>query len=341
MKRILSLPQSDRAKQTTREKVIRGLLGVFFTLILAAVSFPLARLPGLEKVGPLIVALILAALWRHRMGYPVQWEAGIRFSSAKLLRIAIILYGFRLNIGEVWNQGMGIMLRDSLVVAAGIAFVLFISHRMKADRELSVLLAIGTGICGAAAIAAVSPILNTKEEKTATGVGLIALMGTLMTLLYTVLYPWLPLSTEQYALWSGFSLHELAHVAAASSLAGPDALSVALLTKLGRVFLLIPVCLFLLAWKRRKQDHPIQGSFPIPWFLVGFIGASLLGSFISIPPFLMDKLTGMGTFLLAAAMAGLGFHIRFDTLRKQISRPFLALVGGSFLLSLWALLLVL
>ena len=80
------------------------------------------------------------------------------------------------------------------------------------------------GVCGAAAIAAVSPILKAKEEDTAMGVGIIALVGTIFSIIYTILQPFLPLSASEYGIWSGLSLHELAHAALAGAAAGPDGL---------------------------------------------------------------------------------------------------------------------
>ncbi|SDX50688.1 conserved hypothetical integral membrane protein [Marininema mesophilum] len=338
MKRSAIQIQTTRRRREGKE-ISQGVQGVLLTFLLAGGSFSLAKLPGVDKIGPLMVALLLAVLWRQWVGFPTSLEVGIKFSSATLLRVAIVLYGFRLNINQVWDQGLGLMLRDVVVVGVGIGAVLLIAKRVKADGELSLLLAIGTGICGAAAIAAVSPILGAKKEKIATGVGMIALMGTLVTLLYTAVHPLLPLSAEQYAVWSGLSLHELAHVAAASSLAGPDALSIALLAKLGRVFLLIPVCFVLLWCIHRKQGSHIHQQVKIPWFLLGFMGASMIGAIVPIPEDWLAGATGLGTFLLAAAMAGLGFHIRLGTLGRQIFRPLIALVGGSLILSFLSLLL--
>src|SRR5699024_2828612 len=143
------------------------------------------------------------------------------------------------------------------------------------------------GVCGAAAIAAVAPIIKSNDEDTAISVGIIALMGTVFAIGYTILRPFLPLDAIQYGIWSGTSLHEVAHVALAGAPAGEDGLAIALLAKLGRVFLLVPLCfIFIYIMKRKTKDEEADAKIEFPWFLVGFIILSILGSYVfghSIP----------------------------------------------------------
>ncbi|TGU71773.1 putative sulfate exporter family transporter, partial [Mesorhizobium sp. M00.F.Ca.ET.186.01.1.1] len=142
------------------------------------------------------------------------------------------------------------------------------------------MLGVGTGVCGAAAIAAVSPIIQAKEEDTAIGVGIIALVGTIFAILYTVLRPFLPLSALDYGMWSGISLHEIAHVALAAAPAGQDGLAIGLLAKLGRVLLLVPLCFLLMFWMKRSGKLQGEAKVEFPWFLIGFLVMSLFGSYV-------------------------------------------------------------
>lgn len=181
---------------------------------------------------------------------------GIEFSAKKLLRYAIILFGLQLNISVIFNQGSPLLIRDIGTIIFVMLTMLLIAKWLKADFILSLLLAVGTAVCGAAAIAAVSPIVKSKEEDTAFGVGVIALGSTIFSLIYTVIRPILPISGADYGVWSGISLHEIAHVALEAAPGGDDALAMALLAKLGRVFLLIPLC-FVLMYRMKKQDSKI------------------------------------------------------------------------------------
>ena len=313
--------------------------GVGFTFLIAFISYFLARLPGLDHVGQLACAIIIAVGYRQVFGYPEKLRSGIQFSSKRLLRAAIILYGLKLNIDVVLHQGLSLLGRDIITIGFSIVLTLLFAKWFKADLTLALLLGIGTGICGAAAIAAVSPIIKAKDDDTAMGAGIIALIGTLFAITYTLLRPLLSLTDIQYGIWSGTSLHEIAHVALAGAPAGPDALAIALLAKLGRVFLLVPLCFILMYWMRRKGNVSQDAKIEFPWFLVGFIALSLLGSYvfgklIIIPDAVMNSVSELTTFLLTMAMIGLGLNVSLKALKTKALRPLLAMVLTSILLSL-------
>src|SRR5690625_2240380 len=230
--------------------------GILFTFFIALLGYLLAFLPLFNQIGQLASAILIAVLYRQFFGYPEILRPGVTFSSKKLLRLAIILYGIKLNISVVLNDGLGILFRDVLVIIFAISLTVWLAKLLKADKMISLLVGIGTGVCGAAAIAAIAPIVKSKDEDTAISVGIIALMGTVFAIGYTILRPILPLEALDYGLWSGMSLHELAHVAIAAEPAGEDATALALLAKLGRVFLLITLSfIFIFIMKDRKSTR--------------------------------------------------------------------------------------
>ncbi|MCD9022211.1 YeiH family protein [Cohnella silvisoli] len=323
--------------------------GVLLTLLLALAGWGLSLLPGLERLGPLACALLLAPAYRHRFGYPSAITSGIRFSSATLLRLAIILFGLKLNIGDLLQQGLPLLARSCGTVVFGLAAVMALGRLFRADRKLTMLLAIGTAICGAAAIAAVSPLLKSKDEDTAISAGLIALIGTVFAPAYTLIQPWLPLNTAAYGIWSGLTLHEIAHVAMAAAPAGSDALADGLLTKLCRVALLVPLCIGILSLaKLRGRSKTTEAGnsrvnavtkFPFPWFLLGFVAMSLFGSYVvpvilPEPAMLLHGLSIVTTLLLGMAMAGLGLNVSLRDFRTRALRPFTAMLIASLLLSI-------
>ncbi|SMF65434.1 conserved hypothetical integral membrane protein [Paenibacillus uliginis N3/975] len=321
-----------------RNKALSWAGGIGFTFIIALMGYGLSYIPGLNILGQLAWAILIAAVFRQVWGYPEALRAGIQFTAKKLLRLAIILYGLKLNIAIVFSQGLGLLLRDVVTVVFAILVTMLLAKWLKADGSLSLLLGIGTGVCGAAAIAAVSPILKAKDEDTALGAGIIAFIGTVFAVVYTLLQPFLPLTDTQYGIWSGISLHELAHVALAAAPAGEDALAVSLLAKLGRVFLLIPLSLILMYWMRRTGRVEKGSKLEFPWFLLGFIALSLLGSVEwggqgIIPDGLKSSIAKSASFILAMAMVGLGLNIHLQSLRKAW-RPLLAMTITSVLLAL-------
>ncbi|SIS48150.1 YeiH family protein [Salimicrobium flavidum] len=320
--------------------------GVGFTFLIACFGYVLALVPGFALAGPLASAIVLSVAYRQVAGYPENLRPGIEFSSKRLLRVAIILYGLKLNIGTVLSDGLGLLLLDAGVVAFAILFTVWIAKVMKADSSISLLVGIGTGVCGAAAIAATAPIVKSKEEDTAIGVGIIALMGTFFAILYTLLRPILPMTDLAYGSWVGVSIHEVAQVALAAAPAGEGPLAMALLAKLGRVFLLIPLCFILMYIMKRKQKNEDTGEAKVtfPWFLLGFIimsivGTYVLGPVIPVAESTMNTVDVMTTFLLTAAMVGLGLKVDLKQLRQKAWKPLVAMTITSVVLSVTTLII--
>ncbi|WP_432353506.1 YeiH family protein [Sporosarcina sp. A2] len=321
--------------------------GVAFTFFIAFLGYLLAKLPGFDHIGQMASAIIIAVVFRQIFGYPEAIRSGIGFSSKRLLRTAIILYGIKLNIDTVLSDGLGLLARDVGVIIFAIFMTLWLAKMFKADMNISLLLGVGTGVCGAAAIAAIAPIVKSKDEDTAIGVGIIALMGTVFAVGYTVLRPFLPIDAIQYGMWSGISLHEVAHVALAGAPAGEEGLAIALLAKLGRVFLLVPLCFIFIAIMKRKSKGTEESDAKIefPWFLVGFIILSVLGSYvfgpiIPVPDGVYDIIAVVTSWFLTAAMVGLGLNVSLRDLRARALRPLAAMTVTSILLSVIAYFIV-
>nr|WP_246869784.1 putative sulfate exporter family transporter [Priestia megaterium] len=333
------MTRPNNEKKAKKKLNVSLVYGIGFTFIIALSGFILAAIPGLNRIGPLACAILLAVIYRQVFGYPEKLSTGIQFSSKKLLRFAIILYGLKLNMIVIFHEGFPLLLRGAVTIIFSIVVLMFIAKLLKADLNLSLLLSVGTGICGAAAIAAISPIIKAKDEDTAMGVGIIALVGTVFSIIYTLIYPILPISLIDYGKWVGISLHEIGHVALAAAPAGQDALANALLAKLARVFLLIPVCFVLMFWMKKKGKMEGEAKFEFPWFLIGFIVMSFVGSYIIgkevvVSKKLMSDIAVSTSFLLTMSMTGLGLNISLKELRTKAIRPLIAIVITSILLSL-------
>lgn len=313
--------------------------GITFTFVIALLGLGLSKLPVFDRVGQLACAILIALMYRQVAGYPESIRPGIQYSAKKLLRYAIILFGLKLNVDVILHKGLWLLVRDTGTIIFAIGVTVLIAKLLKADKSLSLLLGIGTGVCGAAAIAAVSPILKAKEEDTAIGAGIIALMGTVFAIGYTIIRPFVALSSINYGIWSGVSLHEIAQVALAAAPAGSNALAVALLAKLGRVFLLVPLSFILMVWMKRKGKlEENQGEIEFPWFLVGFIFMSLVGSYvigkyIFVSAAVMNEVAAFTTFVLTMAMVGLGLNVSLRDLRTKALRPLIAMTITSVILS--------
>lgn len=334
------LTRETEAKENQLQKSLHWIGGVAFTFLIAFFGYSVALLPGFDRIGQMATAILIAILYRQIFGYPELLRDGINFSSKILLRVAIVLYGLKLNIAIIIGDGISLILIGTGVILFAILGTLWLAKLFKADTNISLLAGVGTGVCGAAAIAAVAPIVKAKEKDTALGVAMIALTGTVISIIYTLLRPVLPLTDVQYGIWSGLTLHELAHVALAAAPAGEDPTAMALLAKLGRVFLLVPLSFVLLAIMSRVKESGKSEKTKInfPWFLLGFIAMSLFGTYVIghyIPYHagVMDGLAAGTTWLLTAAMVGLGLNISLKDIRTRALRPFAAMLIVSVLLS--------
>lgn len=343
LEKVYTIEQKDKKVSAP----VAWIGGVIFTFFIALLGYVLALVPGFNYIGQLACAIIIAIVYRHIFGYPEFLRLGINFSSKRLLRSAIILYGLKLNMAVVLSEGIGVLLRDVFVIIFAILLTSWLAKWLKADKPISLLLGVGTGVCGAAAIAAVAPIIRSKDEDTAISVGIIALVGTIFSIAYTLLFPFIPLDATQYGIWSGMSLHEIAHVALAAEPAGEEALMMALLAKLGRVFLLIPLCfIFIYITKRKnKESKELDTKMEYPWFLVGFILLSMLGSYgfddsIAMSESMKSAISSFTPWLLTAAMVGLGLNISLIHLRTKALRPLVAMTITSLLLSTIAFFLI-
>lgn len=310
------------------------IFGILFTFIIAAISLISSKLPLLDKVGALTIAIVIAILFRHFKGYPESYRPGITFASKRLLKFAIILYGLKLNIFDVIGEGSTLLLIDGGVIIVSIGLMLLLNHYIKGDKAITLLLGIGTGVCGAAAIAAVSPILKSREKDTAISIGIVALIGTLFSLAYTVIYTLFTISPEVYGVWSGVSLHEIAHVILAADFSGETALRIGLLGKLGRVFLLIPLSIVLiLVMNLKSQARNTNQRIEMPYFLIGFVLMAIFHTYVPIPQFIMHLIEPLTTICLLMAMVALGLNVSFIDLQDRAFKPLISVLIVSMILS--------
>lgn len=319
--------------------------GILLTFGLAMLASLIAKLPFFSILGIMILAILLGALWGNTLSIPTGAGAGVKFSSKVLLRAGIILLGFRLNLQEIVAAGPAVFVVDVIVIAFTMMFMLFLGKAFGINKQLASLLAAGTAICGAAAIVAIAPIVKSKEEHTAIAVSCIAVLGTIGAIMYIMLFPLLPISEQEYGMLVGATLHELAHVIAAGISGGDLSADSAVLVKLGRVLLLIPVA-FVISYLFNRKSHqdPAKKSrlkdFPFPWFILGFLSISLINTFSTIPNQALDILLLLSTYLLAMGMAGLGLNIKWGDFVKVGVKPVgTAVLGFVGLLALTPLLL--
>lgn len=322
-------------------------VGIGLTLVIAIIARYLAMLPFLSIMGQLVLAILIGMIYRALFPVPELATGGISFSSKKLLRYGIILLGIRLNLADVVEAGPKVLAIAIINILFAIIVVYLLTRLFKVDQNLGILTACGTAICGAAAVVAISPQLKASDEDTAISAATVAILGTIFTLLYTVLYPVLGLSASGYGIFSGATLHEIAHVIAAADPGGQSAVDLAVIVKLTRVAMLVPIAIFIGMWSARKERIQTGNNkkmsireIPIPWFIIGFLVMAGVNTLGIIPSTVVSAIITIAYLLIAMAMAGLGLGVQFSTFRKKGLPSFIAGGIGSILLSILGFALV-
>lgn len=317
-------------------------LAAVMTFICAVAGVLLAKLPYVNLIGALVIALLLGiAMQLTPSKLQTDVKSGMGFISNKFLRLGIILLGFRLNLESLAQAGVKTILVAMVGVTGTICLTYWLSRKFGAEDELAILSACGCGICGAAAVMGVSPQIETtdeerKRENEVLAVAVVCVMGTVFTLIEIGLKPILGLTDPQFGIVAGGSLHEIAHAVAAGGAFGEASLDNALIMKLSRVLLLAPVALIVGYWYQRRliresiEEHEqAPKKLPIPWFLGGFILTSILGTFLPLPAGLLDGLVQAAYIFLGMAMAALGISVNFRVIFKRGGAVFGAAVISS------------
>lgn len=307
--------------------VARALPGIAACAAIAGLAYGVRMLLGVRDFSPMIVAIALGILIRNTIGTHVALTAGIGFSMRRLLRLAIILLGVQLTFGQVAEtgvRGVGIIL---LAVASTFLFTLAVGRVLGADVRLTRLIAAGTSICGASAVAAANSVVDAHDEDVAYAVACVTVFGSLAMFAYPLLQGFLDLAPRDYGLWAGSSIHEIAQVVAATFAVGRDAGDFGTVAKLTRVMTLAPMVFAMAAFLPSPggngTDRP---RAPLPWFVLGFIALVAVNSAISIPSDLKADTSVVSTFLLTMALAAMGLETSIAKLRAKGLKP--ALTGA-------------
>lgn len=322
--------------------------GVLLIALFSCAAFYIgsARIFAEISLSPMIIGIVLGMVYANslRMHLPDTWVPGIQFCSKKILRLGIILYGFRLTFQDVVAVGTAGIVIDAIVVTVTIIGGYWLGKLLRMDRDIALLTSIGSGICGAAAVLGAEATLRTKPYKTAVAVATVVIFGTLSMFLYPIAYRAgiLDLSPVQMGIFGGSTLHEVAHAVGAGNAMGGEIANVTVIVKMIRVMMLVPVLLVLAWWvaASRKSVAVAEGGeaagkskIAVPWFALGFLAVIAFNSFDLLPAAVVDVINYIDTFLLTMAMAALGAETSFDKFKKAGAKPFIL----AFLLYVWLL----
>ncbi|MGE4420192.1 MAG: YeiH family protein [Sulfurimonas sp.] len=329
------------------------LSGVVFVAIFAAAATMISEIGFVKSLGisPLVIGIVIGIFYANTLhnNTPKEWSGGITFSAKKILRFAIVFYGFRITfqqIGEVGIEGFMvslIMLSTTFVLGTWAGQKLF-----KMDRDTSMLSASGASVCGAAAVLATEPVLKAEEHKAAIAVSMVVLFGTISMFLYPLLYNMgiFDMSAKEFGIYVGGTIHEVAQVVAVPASipgASEEMANSAVIVKMTRVIMIAPMLIILgiyLSMSAKKSGAAAGGvKLVIPWFAVYFIGMAGFNSLGIVPQNIVNIINEIDTFLLTMAMTALGIGTVFSKFKGLGLAPIYTsglmfawlLVGGYFI----------
>ncbi|SJN17043.1 Putative membrane protein YeiH [Microbacterium esteraromaticum] len=318
--------------------------GVVLTATIAVASTGIGTLvPVLGSAVPAIIIGVVLSLLRGRMlrhrepdaadapaGRWVRFDAslqpGITYSSKFLLQLAVVVLGAQLSLMSILQVGLESLPVMLSTLAVCLVAAWWLGKVMRIEGKLTTLIGVGTGICGASAIAAAAPVIGAVGAQITYAVSTIFLFNILAVVLFPLLGHALNLDPHTFGLLAGTAVNDTSSVVAAASVYSTAALGFAVVVKLVRTLMIIPISIGLSVIEARKDaaGQPLTGrriAKLVPWFLIGFVIVAIVNSTGVIPEGPRNFLVHASVFLIAMALAGIGLSTDIPALRRAGLRP--------------------
>jgi uncharacterized integral membrane protein (TIGR00698 family) len=296
--------------------------GLFMCVAIAIAAFALGR--ALPIVGGPVFGIVLGMIVTMLLKPDKRFTPGVRFASRQLLQLSIVLLGATLQLGEVVGSGLHSLplMLGTLVITLAAAYVLGLA--LGIDRDLRRLLGIGTAICGGSAIAALSTVIDVSETEVAYAISTVFLFNVAAVLTFPWIGHLLTLTQHAFGLWAGTAINDTSSVVAAGFVYGHAAGNEAVIVKLTRTTLIIPIVMFYAGkriWKVSKTGEGVDWVKIVPWFILWFVVAAVLNTAGVIPAAVHPVITEAALFLIVVALTGVGLSANAQAIRAAGVRP--------------------
>lgn len=291
------------------------------------------RIIGLSS---LTLAILIGMILGNTVysSFAEQLHVGVTFAKGQILRLAIMFYGFKLTLTQVSSVGLSAVMSDALVLTSTFLITYWLGTKwLKVDKQTTLLIGAGASICGAAAVIAAEPVIKAEAHKVTIAVATVVVFGTIAMLLYPFLYhlgwlqPWL--NAQQYGIYTGATIHEVAQVVVAGNAVSPEVGDTAVVTKMIRVMMLAPF-LLVLSFALTKGSND-QGNKPsvmsriqqvkVPWFAFIFIAIVLLHTWVPMTASFERSMVMLDDVLLTMAMFALGLTTHLGAIKQAGVKP--------------------
>lgn len=301
------------------------LIKIAFILAIALCLFPVVNAP-IALVGGFAFVLFFGHPFLKYNSIAVNW----------LLKIAVVGLGFGMNLNETLSVGKDGLVLTIVSIVLVLVLGFLIGKFLKMQRKTSHLISTGTAICGGSAIAAVAPIINATEKDISISLGVVFLLNSIALLAFPTIGLFFNLTEHQFGLWSAVAIHDTSSVVGAAAEYGDEALKVATTVKLSRALWIIPLSLlsiFLFKGKNKKVK--------IPWFILLFIGAIILNSYVEIPSMVTSSITTSSKSLLVLTLFLVGAGLSLENIKSSGWKPMLLGISLWIAVSVVSLLMIL
>ena len=322
---------------TIFQKPLKTLAGIALSVAVAALACFIESLLPIHVVGAAVIAMFIGMVINNFIRKTTFFASGIKFTSKKILKFAIVLLGLSLNIKTILNVGkmsLAVMVFTLLTCFGG---GYFIGRALGLNWKLSNLISAGTGICGGSAIAAIAPTIDADDTDVAYAMSATFLFDMAMIVLFPIMGHALGMSDQAFGIWAGTAVNDTSSVVATGYAFSEAAGDFATMVKLTRTLAIIPTVLtFALIQLRLKRKEALAASgdakeikakFSIkkifPWFILGFLAMALVASIFTIPAEIVSATKQTSKFLMVSALAAIGLNTSFSSMKRSGIRPML------------------
>jgi uncharacterized integral membrane protein (TIGR00698 family) len=280
---------------------------------------------GVRGVPDVVTALVLGILVANTVGK--SWpQSGARFVLRYGLRAAIVAIGAGLDLSIVWALGAGTLLLIVGLVATAISLGLMAGRIARLDRNISVLIGVGTAICGASAILAVSPLLRAKPRETAYAITTIFAFNLAALVALPFIGHQLGITQPRFGTWVGTAVNDTSVVVATGYVYGPIAGGIATTVKLTRTILLVPMCVavgLVFGGTEAKGALAARAWHALPWFVLGFFALAAANTVHLIPSHIASAVAQGGELALVVVLAAVGLAVDIRGILRMGPKPLL------------------
>ena len=316
-------------------KTLKLIPGILLSVAIAAFACFIESLLPIHVIGSAVIAMFIGMILNYFLRNTKIFATGIKFTSKKVLKLAIILLGLSLNITTILNVGRMSLTVMVFTLATCFGGGYFIGKALGLNWKLSNLISAGTGICGGSAIAAISSTIEADDNDVAYAMSATFIFDMAMIILFPIMGRALGMDDQAFGIWAGTAVNDTSSVVATGYAFSEGAGDFATMVKLTRTLAIIPtVIVFALIQLRIKRKEAMANSLDgsdlkanfkiskiFPWFILGFLALSLVASIFPIPTAVVSGTKSVSKFLMVCALAAIGLNTSFAKMKNAGIRP--------------------